>query len=357
MRITQSNNDINSYKRIMNSLLKRQIDKKLKNGLNDIDQFFDAIDDSYNNFEQQIAMLQHAMKISSNELYEANQKLREESQGLKEINKNLENILNSMNLENKFLANTGKLNTADYVKEQSNEIVKINRQREELLKSLEKQNQELNEYAHMVSHDLKAPLRSIDTLINWFKEDNSEILNEANMKSLDLILSNVEKMDLLIKGILNYSSIDKQEMDDRNIDLNILIDEILRTINIPNHITIELKNQMPKVFGNDFRFKQLFQNLIQNAIKYNDKEKGTIEIGSKENENDFEFYIKDNGMGIKERYQSKIFDIFSKLENNDQSSGIGLSIVKKIIEVYEGKIWLESQEGKGSTFYFTLPKK
>ena len=338
----------------MNSLLKRQIEKKLKNGLNDIDQFFSAVDDSYNNFEDQIAMLQRAMKISSDELYEANQKLREEAEGLKEINKNLQSI---MNLDNKFIANSDIVNSTDYIKEQSLEIVRINMQREELLKSLEKQNQELNEYAHVVSHDLKAPLRNIDTLINWFKEDNAEILDEKNKKFLDLILSNVEKMDLLIKGILDYSTIDKYEIDDRMIDLNFLVEEILRTINIPSQIEMIFNNQMPIVFGNDFRFKQLFQNLIQNAIKYNDKEKGFIEIGSNEKENEFEFYIKDNGIGIKHRYQTKIFDLFSKLENTDQSSGIGLSIVKKIIDFYGGKIWLKSQEAIGTTFYFTLPKQ
>lgn len=341
----------------MNSLLKRQIDKKFKNGLNDIDEFFNAVNDSYNNFEEQIAMLQRAMKISSDELYEANQKLREEAEGLKEINKDLQSVLNSMNLDNNSLTNSGELNPADYVREQSLEIVRINLQREELLKSLEKQNQSLNEYAHVVSHDLKAPLRSIDTLINWFKEDNAHILDENNKKSLDLILSNVEKMDLLIKGILDYSTIDRQEIDDRLIDFNHLIDEIIRTIHIPNHIEIIFKNDMPKVFGNDFRYKQLFQNLIQNAIKYNDKELGFIEIGSNEKEKEFEFYVKDNGIGINERYQSKIFDMFSKLENNDESSGIGLSIVKKIVDLYGGKIWLESQEAIGTTFYFTLPKQ
>jgi light-regulated signal transduction histidine kinase (bacteriophytochrome) len=341
----------------MNSLLKRQIDKKLKNGLNDIDLFFNAVDDSYNNFEDQISMLQRAMKISSDELFLANQKLRDEAQGLKEINKNLQNVLNSMNLESNFLANTDNLNSADYVKEQSLEIIKINKQREELLKNLEKQNQELNEYAHMVSHDLKSPLRSIDTLINWFKEDNAAILDKKNNESLDLILSNVEKMDLLIKGILDYSTIDKLETADRTIDLNILIEDLIKTIPNPNYVEIIFKNKMPKVIGNDFRFKQLFQNLIKNAIKYNDKENGFVEIGSKENENEIEFYIKDNGIGIKERYQAKIFDIFSKLENKDQSSGIGLSIVKKIIDLYGGKIWLESQETIGTTFYFTIPKQ
>ena len=341
----------------MNSLLKRQIDKKLKNGLNDIDQFFNAVNDSYNNFEDQIAMLQRAMKISSDELFEANQKLREEAEGLKEINKDLQLVLNSMNLDTKLIASTNKLNSANYVKEQSLEIIRINLQREELLVRLEKKNKALNEYAHVVSHDLKAPLRSIDTLINWFKEDNAAMLDEKNTKSLDLILSNVEKMDLLIKGILDYSTIDKYEIDDRIIDLNYLIDEIIRTIHVPSHMEVIFNNPMPKVFGNDFRFKQLFQNLIQNAIKYNNKEKGFVEIGSIEKEKEFEFYVKDNGIGIKERYQSKIFDLFSKLENTDQSSGIGLSIVKKIIDLYGGKIWLESQEGTGTTFYFTLPKQ
>ena len=96
--------------------------------------------------------------------------------------------------------------------------------------------------------------------------------------------------------------------------------------------------------------------MIQNAIKYNDKDKISVEIGNTENDTEFQFYIKDNGVGIPEKYHTKVFDIFSKLENNDSSSGIGLSIVKKIIEFYKGKIWLESKEEVGTTFYFTLPK-
>lgn len=340
----------------MNSLLKRQIAKHLKNGLNDIDQFFDAIDNSYVNYEDQIAMLQRAMKISSDELYEANQKLRDEADGLKEINKNLEFILDSMNLDIQSPNKQREFNTSEYIKQQTKEIVKINKQREELLKNLEKQNEALNEYAHMVSHDLKAPLRSIDTLINWFIEDNSELMNDTNRESLNLILSNVEKMDTLINGILNYSAIDKQEINDRLIDLSILVDDVLRTIHVPKHIKIKIINKLPKVVGNDFRYKQLFQNIIQNAIKYNNKEAGIVEIGSSETATEFQFYIKDNGVGIPERFQEKIFKIFSKLESDNESSGIGLSIVKKIVEVYHGKIWLESEENIGTTFYFTIPK-
>jgi len=340
----------------MNSLLKRQIGKHLDKGLNNIDLFFNAVNNSYENYEEQIAMLQRAMKISSDELYSANQKLRDEAESLKDINRNLESILDSMNLDATKFSNTDALQSSEYIKQQAVEIIKINKQREELLVSLEKQNQALNQYAHMVSHDLKAPLRSIDTLINWFMEDNATMMTEENKKSMHTILSNVEKMDLLIKGILLYSSVEKQEVEDRTIDLNILIDEVVRTIHLPNHITLTVNNTLPKVFGNQYRFNQLFQNLIQNAIKYNDKNTGTIEIGSTESETDTQFYIKDNGIGIAEKYQTKIFDVFSKLHNNDPSSGIGLSIVKKIIDIYHGKIWLESQENKGTTFYFTLPK-
>jgi signal transduction histidine kinase len=341
----------------MNRLLKRQIDKKLKGGLNDLDLFLEAVNESYVNFEDQMSLLQRAMKISSDELFEANKKVREEAESLKEVNRNLEFILKSMGLEAGITSKLDSFNSSDYIRQQSIEIVKINRQREELLLNLEKQNQVLNEYAHMVSHDLKAPLRSIDTLINWFISDNEEMMNETNLKALNLVLSNVEKLDLLIKGILDYSSIDKQQTDNRIIDLNLLVDEILTTIHVSEHVDVSKKTQLPQLLGNDFRFKQLFQNLIQNAIKYNDKEKILIEIGHSENENEFCFYIKDNGMGIPEKYQTKIFDIFSKLESNNASSGIGLSIVKKIVDLHGGKIWLESEENNGTIFYFTIARE
>ncbi|OUD37463.1 ATP-binding protein [Flavobacterium sp. FPG59] len=340
----------------MHSLLKRQIDKKLAGGLNDLDIFLNAVNDSYQNYESQIEMLQRAMKISSDELFEANQKLRDEAKSLKELNENLQSILDSMSVGQDFITNTEVFDSSEYIKQQSIEIVKINKQREELLFNLEKQNKALNEYAHMVSHDLKAPLRSIDTLINWFIQDNESLLNEANLKSLNRILLNVEKMDSLIKGILNYSSIENHTHEERIIDVNLVVQDFLKTIEIPNNANISITNDLPVLMGNDFRLKQLFQNLIQNALKYNDKEHIEIEISSTENEQEYLFQIKDNGIGIPHAYQHKIFDIFSKLQNDDNSSGIGLSIVKRIIEFYKGRIWLESQEKVGTTFFFTIPK-
>lgn len=229
--------------------------------------------------------------------------------------------------------------------------------KEELLKYLSLKNEKLSDYAHCVSHDLKAPLVNIHTLISWFIDDNKEALGKSIFNPLNEVLFNVERMDFLIKGILDYSTIDGLEIEDREIDFNILIDEVLKIIFIPANIKITIQENLPNLFGNASKFRQVFQNLIQNAIKYNDKEEGIIEIGVTEKNEYFEFFLRDNGMGINSDYFEKIFKVFTKLESTSSSSGIGLSIVKKIIKYYKGSIWLESKEEIGSTFYFTFPKQ
>lgn len=344
----------------MNPLLQRQIEKLIKNNpelTKDLKPFLNAVNESYNNYEDQLSMSQRAMKISSDELFEANKKLREEANNLKEVNQNLAAILHSMNLDANKLADEKEFNQTEYLKKQALEIVVINNQREQLLKNLETQNEELNEYAQVVSHDLKAPLRNIDTIVNWVIEDNKDGMGESCLSSLTMVLSNVEKMDLLIKGILDYSTIDKLESEDRVLNMNLIIDEVLRTISVPKNISISVQKDLPKIYGNAWRFKQIFQNLIQNGIKYNDKETGLIEIGAHEKEKHLEFFVKDNGIGIASSYFDRIFKVFTKLESNTSSSGIGLSIVKKIVNYYNGEIWLESQEKKGTTFYFTIKKE
>lgn len=242
-------------------------------------------------------------------------------------------------------------------KENEEKIKTQEEKKELLLKSLSKQNEELNEYAHVVSHDLKAPLINIHTLVGWFMDDNKGVLDEALMKPLNQVLFNVEKMNFLIKGILDYSTVDKLESDNSLVDFNVVINEVLKTMLVPSHIDITIQNTLPSIYGNTWRFKQIFQNLIQNAINYNDKPQGTIEIGCKDKGIFYEFFVKDNGVGIKSDYFDKIFKIFTKLESTGVSSGIGLTIVKKIVTFYNGTIWIESEEGIGATFYFTILKK
>jgi len=234
---------------------------------------------------------------------------------------------------------------------------KLEKQKEELLKSLERQNEQLNDYAHIVSHDLKSPLRSISALLSWTKEDFKKNLGQESLDNLNLMENKVEKMDKLINDILNYSSIEKEDLNSELVDLNRVVNDILSIIFIPNKINVILKRKLPNINADGTRVKQVFQNLISNAVTYIDKEEGLVEIDFSESKDFFIFSVKDNGIGIPIQYREKIFKMFSTLGNYEKSSGIGLNIVKKIVELHKGEIWLESQESIGSTFYFSIPKK
>nr|WP_279347027.1 HAMP domain-containing sensor histidine kinase [Gramella sp. AN32] len=163
-------------------------------------------------------------------------------------------------------------------------------------------------------------------------------------------------MDALIDGILNYSTIDQAVIDSYPVNLNVLTKDIIQILYIPKNIKFTINKVLPTIKGDKFRLQQLFQNLIQNAIKSIDKPFGEIEIDVVEDDVFWKFSIKDNGIGIPEEYHTKIFRIFEKIENDQAATGIGLSIVKKIIDFYNGKLWLESKPNSGSTFYFMLPK-
>ena len=350
----------------MNSLLKRQIRKYLSDEQAseiNLKDFLDAVNRSYNNFDEQFAMQQRAMSLSSDELFDANQQLRQESTAQQEVIDKLKRVIETLKFyelpEQKNTDNTDLdgLKLVDFIDNQTKEIIEINKQREKLLSELAYQNQELSDYAHMVSHDLKSPLRSIDTLTTWLKEDYENIIDTKGKESLKLIRNNVEKMDLLISGILEYSTISKNQVEFYNVDVDKLFDDILNIIEIPKHISFLKKAQLPVIKGDKYRLQQLFQNLITNAINYNDKEKGIIEVGFVDKDDFWQFYVKDNGKGIDQTYFKKIFKTFQKLENNTESTGIGLAIVKKIVELFRGEIWLESTVGIGTTFYFTLKKE
>ncbi|MFT6689305.1 MAG: PAS domain S-box-containing protein [Saprospiraceae bacterium] len=245
-----------------------------------------------------------------------------------------------------------KLRTAVSIRERK----KVEIRNGELLKKLEKSNNELNEYAHVVSHDLKSPLRSIDALVSWIKADNEGLLHGNTLQNFNLIEDTLEKMELLISDILFYSSIDSITSEKQNIDLNIVLEDLQKIIFIPKNISVQILNKLPIVTGEKTKLQQLFQNLIGNAIKFNNKEKGLIQIDVLENKSFYQFSVKDNGIGIESKYLDKVFKFFHSLNPNKESSGIGLSIVKKIVDLYQGEIWIESELEIGTTFYFTLKK-
>ncbi|QYJ67559.1 PAS domain-containing protein [Flavobacterium litorale] len=254
-------------------------------------------------------------------------------------------------LYNKF----GEVSCYFAIEEDITEKKIMETQKEELMARLEKSNNELEDYAQIVSHDLKSPLRSINSLIAWIKED-SDNLSEETEQYLSLIEGKIEKMDHLIQGILTYSKIDKGKIQSDAVNTHEIVSNIINIIDIPSNIKIEIQNKLPVIKADRFRIQQLFQNLIGNAVSYIDKPKGLVEIGVEEAKDCNTFFVKDNGPGIAKENQQKIFQIFQSLTNNERSTGLGLSIVKKITENYNGTIWLESEVGTGTIFYIKLPK-
>ena len=221
---------------------------------------------------------------------------------------------------------------------------------------MELSNNELQEYAHVVSHDLKTPLRSIDALVSWIKTDNKDNFDTITKQNLDLIGITLETMEQLISNVLEYSSAGFKSENESNIDLNILIDDIKKILFIPKSTTINILNKLPIIKGEKTKFQQLFLNLISNAIKFGNKENCIVDIDVTEKKLFYQFSVKDNGIGIDKKFHKKIFKIFHFLNKSEKSTGIGLSIVKKIINLYEGDIWIDSEIGKGTIFYFTIKK-
>lgn len=246
--------------------------------------------------------------------------------------------------------------TIEYVRDITERKRSENRMKE-LLKEVENVNQELKDFAYIVSHDLKAPLRAISSLTSWLVNDYKDRLDEEGREHLSLLQERVRRMDRLINGILQYSRLGRSREERMEIDLNSLLEEVIDTLAPPENIEISIENQLPVIYADETRIRQVFQNLLSNAVKYIDKPKGLVCVGCVREGDYWRFSIADNGKGIEERFFDKIFHLFQTLESRDEteSTGIGLTLVKKIVEMYGGRIWVESELGKGSTFYFTLP--
>lgn len=219
-------------------------------------------------------------------------------------------------------------------------------------------NSELRQFAHVVSHDLKAPLRAIGSLSSWIMEENHDRMTEDGKSQMGLLTGRVKRMNDLIEGILAYSKLGQKRELQGVIDLEQLVNDLLPNFTGHSNTKIEIMNSLPVVRGEPTRIMQLFQNLIGNAVKYMDKEEGWVRVGVTEDTGHWKFYIQDNGPGIDPKYHEKIFQIFQTLQSRDdrESTGVGLSIVKKIVELHEGRVWVESELGVGTTFHFTLVK-
>jgi len=239
---------------------------------------------------------------------------------------------------------------------QSNQISKTNLKLQDNLKLLENHNSELDDFAHIVSHDLKSPLVAVNALVHFIQEDIKNDLDKTTIDHFSLVKERISKMGNLIDALLEYSKIAKGNKSKEMFKLNNSLQEIIDTINGGAKHSIILPEGDPEIYANETEIKHVFQNLLQNAIKHNDKEKAIITILFSKDTDKYQFSVEDNGPGIDRKYHRKIFEMFAQVNPNGKvkSTGIGLSIVKKIILENHGTISVESKKGTGTKINFTL---
>jgi len=238
------------------------------------------------------------------------------------------------------------------------ELEKSNKDLELAIRELSRSNKELQEFAYIAAHDLKTPLRGIGTLADWLSTDYADKFDEQGKEQVRMLVSRAKRMSALIDNIMQYSRLGHNDQEKQQVDLNTVLSEVIVSIAPPENIEITIENELPTLMCTKKHIVQVFQNLLGNAVKYMDKPKGKIQVGCIPEDGFWKFSVADNGPGINQKYSEKIFRIFQTLSPRDktENTGIGLSIAKKIIELNAGNIWVESELGRGSTFFFTLPK-
>ncbi|OGI06545.1 MAG: hypothetical protein A2Y40_07565 [Candidatus Margulisbacteria bacterium GWF2_35_9] len=226
------------------------------------------------------------------------------------------------------------------------------------IEDLSRSNKDLEQFAYIASHDLKAPLRNIHSLAEWLLTEYKEKLDDKGVEYLEIMLSRVIRMNNFIDGILNYAKLDLNKDTYSTVNLRDIIEEVLSSITIPEHISIHTSDHCPQIHAKKILIEQVFLNLIDNAIKHNDKAEGKIKIDCIEKEDCWQFSVLDNGPGIDPLYQEKVFNFFQTLKSkeNIETIGMGLPIVKKIIHHHGGNIWIESSPGNYCNIFFTIPK-
>jgi PAS domain S-box-containing protein len=231
-------------------------------------------------------------------------------------------------------------------------------EREALLAELRRANAELQDVAHIVAHDLKAPLRGINTLVEWIQEDGTAGLDPASLEHFKELRTRTKHMSDMLDGILAYSRLGHDPEGTETIDSAQLVGEVLEMLAPPEGIAVRIAEGMPVVTSNRTRLFQVFQNLIGNAVQYMGRPQGQILISGAEHPGAWRFEVEDNGEGIAPEHQDRVFKLFQRLKPTAEKggTGLGLSLVKKIVEQQGGSITLNSAVGKGSVFAFTLPK-
>ena len=235
-----------------------------------------------------------------------------------------------------------------------------------MARRLQKSNDELDQFAYITSHDLRAPLRGIANLSQWIEEDMGASFTPEAHRQMELLRGRVHRMEAMIDGILEYSRVGRVRQKVERVDVAALLAEIIDLLDVPAAFAVDVAAGMPVIWSDRLRLQQVFMNLIGNAIKHHDRPQGRVAVSWREAPAEegrpeqpmVEFAVADDGPGIEAQYHEKVFMIFQTLEARDkiEGTGIGLSLVRKIVESQGGSITLESEKGKGTTFRFTWPR-
>ncbi len=260
-------------------------------------------------------------------------------------------------------SNENAISPYEELKKQNTQLIEImetlrvkNIETEEQLEEIKRLNRDLDKFAYTVSHDLKAPLKNIESIITIVEESIDESNIKEARESCEILRSQTLRMDRLIDGILSYAKEGKKNIVKKQVDVYKLVSEVVHSIKVPKEFDVQLSSNLPVLLTEEVLLNQVFSNLISNAIKYHDKSRGTVKIDFQQDETDSIFSVEDDGPGIAEADAKKIFKIFEPLKKVEGSTGVGLSIVKNIVTEKGGKVWLESK-GRGAKFLFTWPDK
>jgi len=253
-----------------------------------------------------------------------------------------------------------KWNAVGIIRDTS-ERKKIEKLLKERTEALEKSNKELEEFAYIASHDLQEPLRMISSYVQLLERRYKNKLDQDANDFISYAVEGSARMKALINDLLAYSRVGTKGKEFAKTNISDILKKVLQNLQIAleeNKVEISI-GPMPVIMADDTQMIQLFQNLIGNAIKFKNKNPPKISIDCKEKNGNYIFSVSDNGIGIEKEYYDRIFMIFQRLHTRDKypGTGIGLAVCKKIVERHGGSIWLESEVGKGTIFYFSIPKR